>query len=92
MDLCGHLRIRLSCHFNEHSLEAVNRYGLGVDAAGREPATGLEAFVRCAAKVTGVVVVEIRSSARWRALPPRHCSASHYAERRRDADPGSCRL
>ena len=43
-------------------------------------------------KVTAVVDVEIRLSARWRALPPRHCSAPRYAERRRDADPDSCRL
>src|SRR5258706_11520673 len=43
-------------------------------------------------KITAVVDVEIRLSARWRALPPLHCSASHYAERRRDADPDSCRL
>src|SRR5216684_906015 len=43
-------------------------------------------------KVTAVVDVEIRLSVRWRALPPRHCNASHYAERRRDADPDSCRL
>src|SRR5580692_3185919 len=36
--------------------------------------------------------VEIRLSARWRAPPPRHCSAPHYGERRRDADPDSCSL
>ena len=41
--------------------------------------------------VTEVVFLEIRSSARWRALPPRHCSVPHYAERRRAADPDSCR-
>jgi hypothetical protein len=43
-------------------------------------------------KVTPVADVETRWSARWRALPPRHCTASHYAERRRGADPDSCRL
>src|SRR5277367_2540525 len=42
-------------------------------------------------KVTAVVDVEIRLSARWRALPQRRCSASHYAEQRRDADLDSCR-
>ncbi len=42
-------------------------------------------------KVTAVVDAEIRSSACWRALLPRHCSASHYVERRRDADPDSCK-
>src|SRR5260221_11624029 len=43
-------------------------------------------------KLTTVVDVEIRLSARWRALPSRHCSASRYAERSRGADPDSCRL
>ena len=43
-------------------------------------------------KVTAVVDVEIRLFARWRALPPRRRSACHYAERRRDAAPDSCRL
>src|SRR5260370_20552084 len=37
------------------------------------------------------VDVEIRLFARWRELPPRHCSAPHCAERRRDADPDSYR-
>src|SRR5260370_33266168 len=43
-------------------------------------------------KLIAVVDVKIRLSARWRAPPRRHCSAPHYAERRRDADPDSCRL
>ena len=42
--------------------------------------------------VTAVVDVEILLSAHWRALPPRHCSVSHYAERRHDSGPDSCRL
>ncbi len=42
--------------------------------------------------VTAVVDVEIRLSARWRAVPQRRCSAPHYAERRHDSAPGSCRL
>jgi hypothetical protein len=42
-------------------------------------------------KVTAVVDAEIRVSARWRALPPRHYSAPHYAGRRRGAGPDSCR-
>src|SRR6266849_10686954 len=42
-------------------------------------------------KVTAVVDAEIRLSARWRALPPRHCSAFHYAEQRHVAAPDSCR-
>src|SRR5271170_1301456 len=42
--------------------------------------------------VTAVVDVEIRLSARWRALPRRHCSVSHYAGRRHDSDPDSYRL
>src|SRR5437870_10040881 len=43
-------------------------------------------------KVTAVVDVEIRLSARWRVLPPRHRSAPHYAERRRGVDRDSCGL
>src|SRR6266853_2738269 len=43
-------------------------------------------------KVTAVVDVEIRLSARWRASPQRHRSAPHYAERRRGVDRGSCGL
>src|SRR5260370_10603877 len=43
-------------------------------------------------KVTGFVDVEIRLSARWRALPRQHCSVRHYAERRHDSDPDNCRL
>src|ERR1700686_112136 len=42
-------------------------------------------------KVTAVVDVEIRLSARWRVLPPRHRNASHYPVRRHDAAPDSCR-
>src|ERR1700730_705142 len=42
-------------------------------------------------KVTAGVDAEIRWSAYGRALPPRHCSAPRYAEKRRDADPDSCR-
>jgi hypothetical protein len=42
-------------------------------------------------KITTVVDVEIPLSARWRALPPQHCSVPHYAGRRRDAGPDSCR-
>src|SRR5580692_10041440 len=41
--------------------------------------------------VIAVVAVEIHSSSHWRALPPRHCSAFHYAWRRRDAALDSCR-
>ena len=37
------------------------------------------------------VDVEIPLSARWRGLPPRRRSEPHCAERRRDADPDSCR-
>ena len=44
------------------------------------------------AKVTAVADVEIRLSARWRALLLQRCSALHYAGRRRDTDPGICRL
>src|SRR5712692_3113685 len=40
---------------------------------------------------TEVADVETRLSARWRALPPRHCSAPHCAERRRDNDLDNCR-
>ena len=43
-------------------------------------------------KVTAIVDVEIRLSARWRELLRRHCSVPHYAERRHDSDPDSCRL
>ena len=42
-------------------------------------------------KITAVVEVEIPLSARWRALPPQHCSARHYAGSRRDAGPDCCR-
>src|SRR6202140_2683006 len=42
-------------------------------------------------KVTAVVDVEIHSSARWQALPRRHCSVFHYIERRRDSVLDSCR-
>src|SRR6202521_4516561 len=43
-------------------------------------------------KLAAVVDVEIRLSARWRALPRWHCSLRHYVERRRDADQDNCRL
>src|SRR5580704_3450582 len=43
-------------------------------------------------KLAAVVDVEIRLSARWRALPRRHCSVRHYVERRHDSDPDSYRL
>src|ERR1700686_4190099 len=41
--------------------------------------------------IIAVVAVSIHSSSHWRALPPRHCSAFHYAWRRRDAALDSCR-
>jgi hypothetical protein len=43
-------------------------------------------------EVTADVHVGTCLSARWRVLPLRHCSATHYAERRRDAAPESRRL
>ena len=42
-------------------------------------------------KVAAVADEEIRLSAHWQALPPRHCSVRRYAERRHDSDPDSCR-
>jgi hypothetical protein len=42
-------------------------------------------------KLIAVFDLEIRLSARWRALPRRHRSVSHYAERRHDSDPDNCR-
>jgi hypothetical protein len=41
--------------------------------------------------VTEVAALEIRSCARWQALPLRRCSVLHCAERRHDADRDSCR-
>src|SRR5208282_3201918 len=43
-------------------------------------------------EVTAVADVEIRSSDRWQGEPRRRCNAPHYAERRHDSDPDSCRL
>jgi hypothetical protein len=42
-------------------------------------------------KVTVIVDLETRLFGRSLALRPRRCSASHYAERSRDADPDSCK-
>src|SRR5580692_844763 len=42
-------------------------------------------------KVTAVVDVETRLSARCRCEPQRHYSVRHYAERRHDSDPDSCK-
>src|SRR5271156_5154246 len=54
-----------------------------IQEAKRRPCAGRPPnWILKRAKVTGVVDVEILLSARWRALPRRHCSVSHYAERR----------
>src|SRR5580698_8902616 len=63
----------------------------GPPASPQAGPSHLSRSVRIISNLFVGVDVEIRLSGGWQGEPRRRCNAPHYAERRHDSDPDSCR-